>query len=57
MKEFEDLKDATFKEMFEILSHPLPTERIKYRRRVADIYESRRSFVKLDIEAKKRKVG
>lgn len=41
--------------MFEILSHPLPTERIRYRKRVADTYEARTSFVKLDVDEKKKK--
>ena len=46
---------ATLKQMFDILEPTLPTERIKYRERVADIYEARRSFVSLDVAERKRK--
>jgi hypothetical protein len=49
-----DATDATFKEMFEILSAPLPTERIKHRKNVAIAYEARRSFVQLDKNKKRR---
>lgn len=49
-----DVTDGTFKEMFEILSAPLPTERIKYRRQVAASFEARRSFVNLDKKVIKR---
>lgn len=49
------MKHATFKEMFKILEPTLPTERIKYREQIADIYEARRSFVSLDNEEPKRK--
>ena len=41
--------------MFDILEPTLPNERIRYRERIADIYEARRSFVSLDAEEKKRK--
>lgn len=41
--------------MFDILEPTLPTERIRYRERIADIYEARRSFVSLDVDEPKRK--
>ena len=50
-----DVKFANFKEMFDILEPTLPNERIKYRERIADIYEARRSFVSLEVEEPQRK--